>query len=290
MQAAVCFKPHGGSGQLSVPQQAQASLLPWWIGGQSLYHGEPFTQSKSTAGNCLNGEDQMVGRRPASSDRQGGDTAKFSMTRDNKDSGGQKTQKSSTTISLPSPFEYQGHFELGLGQSTACSNYPFVDQCYGLYATYGAQAMHGRMLLPLNMTADIPIYVNAKQYHGIVRRRQARAKAEMANKLIKVRKPYLHESRHRHAMRRPRGNGGRFLNSKKDDNSHDGKNTNIKAREQPPMIISTSPSSEVLHSDSGNLNSASSGSSNNGSEVTSMYFINHFRPSIYMMDGGLLKV
>lgn len=69
-------------------------------------------------------------------------------------------------------------------------------------------------------TDETPLYVNAKQFHRIIKRRTARALLEEQLRRTQGnngangkagRRPYLHESRHNHAMRRPRGPGGRFL-------------------------------------------------------------------------------
>ncbi|KAJ1420903.1 hypothetical protein SESBI_14051 [Sesbania bispinosa] len=156
--------------------------------------------------------------------------------------------------------QYETPPQLGSGHAMAPPAYPYpypyyrniFVPCYAqLYPPqlYGGHPMvHFQLMgvqqagvpLPTGV-AEKPVFVNAKQYHGILRRRQSRAKAELKNKASRNKKiiikgknvpescvvsckpldvnidlPYLHESRHK-----ARGCGGRFLNSKKSENEQE---------------------------------------------------------------------
>ncbi|XVF86856.1 hypothetical protein PTKIN_Ptkin18bG0075700 [Pterospermum kingtungense] len=136
----------------------------------------------------------------------------------------------------------------------------YADPCFGglVAAAYPPQAMihHPHMMamlparvpLPLDITEDEPIYVNAKQYRAILRRREYRAKLEAQNKLIKARKPYLHESRHLHALKRARGNGGRFLNTKElQESKHIPTSQGLDMSRSPQLHLSANISNSEVH-------------------------------------------
>ncbi|XP_039797246.1 nuclear transcription factor Y subunit A-10-like isoform X1 [Panicum virgatum] len=139
--------------------------------------------------------------------------------------GLQPWQFKSVNLSLDILAFYPLSFELKVWSNNAGAG---QRQSFGLYSPYGAQAMHGRVLLPPAIAAEEPVYVNAKQFKGILRRRLARARAARDLRASRNRKPYLHESRHLHALRRARGSGGRFLNTR-----------SLAAGDPPPQLAST---------------------------------------------------
>ncbi|KAF2308311.1 hypothetical protein GH714_039971 [Hevea brasiliensis] len=255
------FKEHEGIVHNPIGQLSSVPSMPWWntFGSQSSY-GESCALFKPSLMEqppiC---EDSLTAMKQARLGiEQGlvkGNMTQFTIFPGNCKTSGDGQKSPQTAISLQTSLpEYRAHIDQGYGQPMIYAKYPHVDQCYGLFSSYGPQIL-----------------------------------------------PYMHLSRHLHAMRRPRGTGGRFLNTKTSDNGIG----EIEAKKDGGVKISQptgSQSSEVLQSDSGTLNSskeANGGGSNlSGSEVTSTYTrrdldhfsINHLASPVQsfsvMMDSG----
>jgi LAS superfamily LD-carboxypeptidase LdcB len=78
-----------------------------------------------------------------------------------------------------------------------------------LQSSQGSNLQPTPILQP-SPTQDEPLFVNARQYHRILKRREARQKYEQQQQ---EKKQFVHLSRHLHAKKRPRGPGGRFLSA-----------------------------------------------------------------------------
>ncbi|TQE08262.1 hypothetical protein C1H46_006044 [Malus baccata] len=202
---------------------------PWWRG---VGNGTASSMVDHSSSMVMNGA--MQAQTNARLDGRANFNKEFRTTVESQSDGNSgsenqhtKSVSSSVVPAMGQHVDPNSQMEL-VGHSIVMSSYPYADPQYGgMLTPYVPQTMlpphfygmhPGRMPLPPDMEEE-PVYVNAKQYHGILRRRQSRAKAELEKKLIKARKPYLHESRHLHALRRARGCGGRFLNKKKQDDN-----------------------------------------------------------------------
>ncbi|CAO2833053.1 unnamed protein product [Amaranthus hypochondriacus] len=253
--------------------------MPWWVNSGS--QDEPINSSNLTQIDWVGEHQKSDGIGSPEKDKQGVFHLSFSAG-ENKNSLKENDALDLQTNNFPqflSPHQ-KNYIELGLGQPMVYANYSHVDQCHGFFAVHGAQPT-GRVMLPFTLTTeDGPIYVNPKQYHGILRRRKMRAKEGMKNRSTKD-KPYIHESRHRHACRRARGAGGRFLNTKNFENNKVKPETKKTSANQLTFLSSQSSSSEVLQSEGRHLNcskevSDCKSSNFSSSEVTSMYYSKEF--------------
>lgn len=175
-----------------------------------------------------------------------------------------------------------GQVQFDYNHQMACiPSHQWAESCVGaLVAAYGPTALvypqmlginQSRVPIPLECAESIPLYVNAKQYRAILRRRQVRAKLEAQKKNFRTRKPYLHESRHRHALKRERGPGGRFLNKKDTNNNQSNASLSKQHCQQDFDVDDASDNNVQQYSNSDSASWEETSTPSSLSDVTSIF-------------------
>ncbi|KAF5952570.1 hypothetical protein HYC85_010514 [Camellia sinensis] len=155
---------------------------------------------------------------------------------------------SSTPPAMGEHLEPNSQMEL-VGHSIVLTSYPYPDPHYGGIMAYGAQFFRRKRfpkpppspplpppappppLLPL---PPPPQHHHHHHHHYDLLLHPTTATTITTNETISA-SPYLHESQHQHAMRRARGCGGHFLNSKKLDSNATNPSANLSGSDHLPL-------------------------------------------------------
>lgn len=93
-----------------------------------------------------------------------------------------------------------------------------------------------KLQLPPSSPTEAPVYVNARQYHRILKRRMRRG--SVTPRLRDHGRSYRHESRHQHACRRMRGPKGMFLSKEETQRLQQQEGTEMCTEEERTPVIS----------------------------------------------------